>query len=257
MQVTTIAPAPRACASRTQSRVERPLARMRRASPVYWYTMKACTPAAWWGAPGARWLSTPTTTHCEPKRLASSSMRSGFSSAGELIEILSAPASRIASASATERMPPATQNGISRSAVTRWIQARSTERRPRLAGGAVELGVRTEEGAIARNVGAQHVPQTRRRVTLDGVPEADVGVRGPAARAHPRVGGRVHAHVESEHDALGAKALEPGRDVARALERCAADDYAADAGIEEIPDLGGGAHAASHLETKRRGSRPG
>src|SRR5437762_125817 len=52
MQLSTISPAPRACASRTQSRVERPLARMRRASPVYWYTMKACTSAAWGGRSG-------------------------------------------------------------------------------------------------------------------------------------------------------------------------------------------------------------
>ena len=56
----------------------------------------------------------PMTTHCEPKRDASSSMSPGLAMAGELMEIFSAPALSTASASSTERMPPATQNGMSR-----------------------------------------------------------------------------------------------------------------------------------------------
>jgi hypothetical protein len=40
-------------------------------------------------------------------------MSSGLVSAGELIEIFSAPALSTASASSTERIPPATQNGMS------------------------------------------------------------------------------------------------------------------------------------------------
>ncbi len=55
----------------------------------------------------------PTTTHCAPNRSLKASIRSGSDSAGEFTEIFSAPASRTASASATERMPPATQKGMS------------------------------------------------------------------------------------------------------------------------------------------------
>ena len=46
------------------------------------------------------------TTHCAPKRSASSSMSSGRATAAELTLTLSAPASSTAWASATERMPP-------------------------------------------------------------------------------------------------------------------------------------------------------
>ena len=70
----------------------------------------------------------PTTTHCTPKAAASSSIRPGRSSAGEFTEILSAPACSTARASATERMPPATQNGMSIRRATFSTQARSTLR---------------------------------------------------------------------------------------------------------------------------------
>ena len=70
----------------------------------------------------------PTTTHCAPNRSLKASIRSGSDSAGELTEIFSAPAPSTASASATERMPPATQNGMSSSRATRPTQERSTER---------------------------------------------------------------------------------------------------------------------------------
>ena len=70
----------------------------------------------------------PITTHCEPKREASSSMSPGLAMAGELMEIFSAPALSTASASSTERMPPATQNGMSRTSATRRTQLRSTLR---------------------------------------------------------------------------------------------------------------------------------
>jgi hypothetical protein len=55
-------------------------------------------------------------------------MSSGRSSAGELTEILSAPAYSTARASATLRMPPATQNGMSMMRATRSTQAQSTAR---------------------------------------------------------------------------------------------------------------------------------
>ena len=64
------------------------------------------------------WLSMPTTTHCEPKRALKALIRSGSARAGELIEIFSAPALSTASASATERMPPATQKGMSSTRAT-------------------------------------------------------------------------------------------------------------------------------------------
>jgi hypothetical protein len=64
----------------------------------------------------------------EPKRLLNASISSGSASAGELTDIFSAPALRTSSASATERIPPATQNGMSSTRATRWTQPRSTER---------------------------------------------------------------------------------------------------------------------------------
>jgi hypothetical protein len=70
----------------------------------------------------------PTTTHCAPKRALSRLISSGSASAGELIETFSAPSPSTCSASATLRMPPATQNGMSRIAATRRTQLRSTER---------------------------------------------------------------------------------------------------------------------------------
>ena len=70
----------------------------------------------------------PTTTHCAPKRVLNASIKSGSDKAGEFTEIFSAPEASTASASATERMPPATQNGMSRICATLLTQARSTER---------------------------------------------------------------------------------------------------------------------------------
>jgi len=52
------------------------------------------------------------TTHCVPKTAASSPISSGRSNAEELTETLSAPASRTACASSTERMPPPIVNGM-------------------------------------------------------------------------------------------------------------------------------------------------
>ena len=67
--------------------------------------------------------SIPTTTHCTPNAEASSPTRSGRSSAGEFTEILSAPDHSTARASATDRMPPATQNGMSIRRATRSTHA--------------------------------------------------------------------------------------------------------------------------------------
>jgi hypothetical protein len=52
------------------------------------------------------------TMHCDPKTSASSEISSGRSSAAELTETLSAPASSTAWASSTERMPPPIVNGM-------------------------------------------------------------------------------------------------------------------------------------------------
>ncbi len=93
--------------------------RERSGSPVNWWTSQS-SPSVW--------LSTPTTTHCEPKRWARRSISAGSASAGEFTEIFSAPALSTASASATLRMPPATQNGMSSTRAIRPIQLRSTER---------------------------------------------------------------------------------------------------------------------------------
>jgi hypothetical protein len=100
--------------------VRRGSARVRSGSPVYCRTRHS--PSA------SRSESTPTTTHCTPKAAASSSTRAGRSSAGEFTETLSAPASSTRAASATERMPPATQKGMSISRATRSTQPRSTGR---------------------------------------------------------------------------------------------------------------------------------
>ena len=69
-----------------------------------------------------------TTTAWEPKASAQALIRSRFSTAAVLTEILSAPACSTARAVSTSRMPPATQNGMSRRAETRSTQPRSTER---------------------------------------------------------------------------------------------------------------------------------
>ncbi len=79
-------------------------------------------------SPSSTRLSMPTTTHWLPKRRASSVIRAGRSRAGLLTLILSAPSFSTCSASATLRMPPATQNGMSSTAATRRIQPRSTDR---------------------------------------------------------------------------------------------------------------------------------
>ena len=60
--------------------------------------------------------------------VASSVISAGFSSAGELREILSAPLCRICRAPASERMPPATQKGMSRTRATRVTQSVETVR---------------------------------------------------------------------------------------------------------------------------------
>jgi hypothetical protein len=82
---------------------------------------------------GTVWLSMPTTMHCDPKRLASASISEGSDKAGELTEIFSAPAFNTSSASATLRMPPATQKGMSSTRATRETHARSTVRSSGLA----------------------------------------------------------------------------------------------------------------------------
>jgi hypothetical protein len=125
MQLSTISPAPRACACRTQSIVRRPGARMRAGSPV-WLRTRHCPSAS-------RIESTPTTTHCRPNSAASSETSAGRSSAGVLTEILSAPACSTARAAATSRMPPATQNGMSIARATRSTHPASTVRPPGLA----------------------------------------------------------------------------------------------------------------------------
>ena len=58
----------------------------------------------------------------------SSSISRGFVSAGELMEIFSAPQPSTSSASPIDAMPPATQNGRSSCSATRRTQARSTRR---------------------------------------------------------------------------------------------------------------------------------
>ena len=120
MQLSTISPAPRRCASTTQSSVRRARARVFDGSPVYWRTRHS--PSA------SRSESTPTTTHCTPKAAASSSISCGRSNAGEFTDTLSAPACSTARASSTERMPPATQNGMSITRATFSTQPRSTLR---------------------------------------------------------------------------------------------------------------------------------
>ncbi|MNQ51383.1 hypothetical protein D3C85_653620 [compost metagenome] len=70
----------------------------------------------------------PTTTHCTPKRSASRVIRVGSARAGELMETLSAPNSRIWRASSTLLMPPATQKGMSMTSATRLTQLLSTTR---------------------------------------------------------------------------------------------------------------------------------
>ena len=65
-----------------------------------------------------------STTHCAPKRAASSSISPGRATAAELTLTLSAPASRTAWASATERMPPPIVNGTNTLSAVR--RARST-----------------------------------------------------------------------------------------------------------------------------------
>ena len=71
-----------------------------------------------------RLASIASTTHCEPKCSASSSISSGRATAAELIDTLSAPASSTACASATERIPPPIVNGMNTLSAVR--RARST-----------------------------------------------------------------------------------------------------------------------------------
>jgi hypothetical protein len=70
----------------------------------------------------------PATTHCTPNASASSASSAGRSTAGVFTDTLSAPACSTARASATLRMPPATQNGMSITSATRRTQAGSTAR---------------------------------------------------------------------------------------------------------------------------------
>ncbi len=70
----------------------------------------------------------PTTTHWLPKARTSSSTSCGRSSAGVFTEILSAPWASTSAASATLRIPPATQNGMSMVSDTRRTQSTSTRR---------------------------------------------------------------------------------------------------------------------------------
>src|SRR5690606_28250789 len=90
MQLSTISPAPSRCASATQSSVRLPGARIAPGSPVLLRTRHS--PSA------SRTESIPTTTHCTPKASASSEISAGRSSAGVLIDTLSAPASSTARA---------------------------------------------------------------------------------------------------------------------------------------------------------------
>ena len=69
------------------------------------------------------------TTHCEPNTSASSPISSGRSSAAELIETLSAPASSTAWASSTERTPPPIVNGMKTSSAQRRASATIVSRR--------------------------------------------------------------------------------------------------------------------------------
>ncbi len=108
MQFSTISPAPRSCTSRTQSSVSRPELRERFGSPVNWIHAIA------FGESARCRCRRPRTASRSAR--ASASMRPGFARAGEFTEIFSAPALSMASASATERMPPATQNGMSSTA---------------------------------------------------------------------------------------------------------------------------------------------
>jgi hypothetical protein len=64
------------------------------------------------------------TTHWAPNRAASSSMSAGRATAAELTLTLSAPASRTACASATERIPPPIVKGMKTLSAVR--RARST-----------------------------------------------------------------------------------------------------------------------------------
>jgi hypothetical protein len=73
--------------------------------------------------------SMATTTHWEPNTSASSPIRSGRSRAAELIETLSAPASRTACASAADRMPPPITNGMNTLSAVRRASSTIVSRR--------------------------------------------------------------------------------------------------------------------------------
>ena len=105
MQLSTISPAPRSVASRTQSSVRRPVSRRRfgRAGIL----LDAIV--------AVRLEAVDAEDDALAAEVAGELARSapGRSSAGELIETLSAPASRQAAAWSRVRMPPATAKGMS------------------------------------------------------------------------------------------------------------------------------------------------
>jgi len=100
MLVSSTSPAPRSVASRAHATR---LAALDHVTPTVDIDVQ---PAA------RRFASMAITTHCAPNTSASSPISSGRARAAELTETLSAPASRTAWASSTERMPPPITNGM-------------------------------------------------------------------------------------------------------------------------------------------------
>jgi len=126
MQLSTISPAPRRCTSSAQSSVLRAVFRMRRTSPVN------CLHAVF----ALDGLAVDADHERIGRRIGLAQCRyeARILECGRMTDIFSAPAAKTSSASATERIPPATQNGISKVRATRETHARSTVR-PFWAGG--------------------------------------------------------------------------------------------------------------------------
>src|SRR5579862_1108451 len=94
----------------------------------------------------------------------------------------------------------------------------------------VEAEIGTAAGAIARDVGREHMLQALRREDVNRVPKAAHAVAGPAVGVHLRLMHVIDPNVEGETDSVCAEAFDPGRDLGTFLDRSAADDNAVDAG---------------------------